>query len=204
MYTLNEVSSESSSDNDESVDEDFVDHASSSQSTHNQSTHQSSSQVEEMEITRSKRSLRSKPLGPYEGVPLSEYVKGDRMQLFCRSQQFLAIYPDGKVRGTSEKSDPHTQLEMIPTGYPGHVVIKGILANLYVTMNNKGKLRSQDNRDAEMFVFIEGIAGAYLYYKSLHFAECDWYLGIKKSGKSKNGQKTKIYEKAVHFLKLKS
>lgn len=109
MYTLNEVSSESSSDNDESVDEDFVDHASSSQSTHNQSTHQSSSQVEEMEITRSKRSLRSKPLGPYEGVPLSEYVKGDRMQLFCRSQQFLAIYPDGKVRGTSEKSDPHSK-----------------------------------------------------------------------------------------------
>ncbi|XP_065166051.1 fibroblast growth factor 1-like isoform X2 [Atheta coriaria] len=226
------ASSESSADSDESIDDDYVDHSSSLQSTQSQSSYQSSSQMQMMETTRSKRSImwcgveddgpstsappqsgnlrsdqqgqrqRKPSLDPYEGVPLTVYVKGDQLQLFCRSKQFLGVYPDGKVRGTSDKADPHTRLEMIPTGFPGHVVIRGLLTNLYVTMNNKGRLRSQGNRDAEMSVFIEGKVGFYFYYLSRHFAFRGWYLGIKKSGKFKNGQKTKLNQKAVHFLKL--
>lgn len=37
-------------------------------------------------------------------------ILGNKMQLFCRTQYFLAVYADGTVRGTKDSDDIHSKI----------------------------------------------------------------------------------------------
>lgn len=83
------------------------------------------------------------------------------MQLFSRTNHFLAIYSDGTIKGTQDRVDPHctqlhlvrifnfnatiisAHLEVISAHFPGHVKIRGMATNFYVTMNENGKIYGQ-------------------------------------------------------------
>jgi hypothetical protein len=95
-------------------------------------------------------------------------------------------------------------LELISAGYPGHVRIKGLLTNLYVAMDKKGRLYGEPDMMEDSTIFIESFQGSYNTYLSLKHAHLGWYLGIKKSGKYKRGSKTKYGQKAISFLPRRS
>ncbi|CAG9856540.1 unnamed protein product [Phyllotreta striolata] len=134
---------------------------------------------------------------------------GPKMQLLCKTGYLLAVYPDGKVRGTADSNDLHTYLELFSAGHPGHVRIKGLLTNLYVAMNRRGRLygesliKSHGDPMMENNVFIESFQGSYTTYLSRKFAHLGWYVAIKKNGKIKKGPKTRYGQKAVKFLPLR-
>jgi fibroblast growth factor 1 len=129
---------------------------------------------------------------------------GTKMQLYSKTRQHLAVYPDGVVRGTPDDNDLHTFLELISAGYPGHVRIKGLLTNLYVAMDKKERLYGEPDMMEDSTIFIESFQGSYNTYLSLKHAHLGWYLGIKKSGKYKRGSKTKYGQKAISFLPRRS
>lgn len=56
----------------------------------------------------------------------------------------------------------------------------------------------KENPNCEGTVFVEDFQGSYSAYKSTTYP--DWYVGIKKSGLPKNGQRTGYGQKAVKFL----
>ncbi|XP_008196985.1 fibroblast growth factor 1 [Tribolium castaneum] len=129
---------------------------------------------------------------------------GTKMQLYSRTRHNLAVYPDGEVRGTPDDDDLHTYLEVMSAGHPGHVRIKGLLTNLYVAMDPKGRLYGEPDMTDNSTIFIEAFQGSYNTYLSLKYAHLGWYIGIKKSGKFKRGPKTKYGQKAIKFLPRRS
>lgn len=131
-------------------------------------------------------------------------LHGNKMQLFSKTNYNLAVYADGSVRGTRDDTDLHSLLEIITAGIPGHVRIQGILTKLFVAMDGRGRLYGEPNMSEEGTVFIESFQGSYNSYLSRKFSHMGWYLGIKKSGKFKNGSKTTYRQKAVLFLPRRS
>lgn len=108
-------------------------------------------------------------------------------------------------------------LEISGGGSVGHVRIQGMLTNMFVAMDKKGRLypevtikaviyiklyfyQLQPNRWEEGTVFIELIKGLYNVYLSKKYSHLGWYLGIKKNGKFKRGPKTAWKQKAIQFL----
>ncbi|KAJ8916827.1 hypothetical protein NQ315_005834, partial [Exocentrus adspersus] len=131
-------------------------------------------------------------------------VYGSKMQLYSMTGHHLAVYPDGIVKGTPDENDLHTYLELVSAGFPGHVKIKGMLANMYVAMDAKGRLYAESDPMEEATVFIESFQGSYNAYLSRKYAHLGWYIGIKKSGRIKRGPKTAYGQKAVRFLPRRS
>ncbi|CAH1993717.1 unnamed protein product [Acanthoscelides obtectus] len=125
---------------------------------------------------------------------------GGKMQLYCRTGHHLAVYPDGKVRGNSDENDLHTYLEISSAGYPGQVKIRGLLCNLYVGMDKKGRLYGEVEPTSDAIIFIESFRNQYNTYLSRKHAHLGWYIGLKKNGKMKRGPKTGFHQKAVQFL----
>lgn len=56
------------------------------------------------------------------------------------------------------------------------------------------------NGKDEATVFVEHVYGQYNLYLSRKWAHLGWYVGIKKSGKSKPGPQTRYGQKAIQFL----
>ncbi|XP_066153026.1 fibroblast growth factor 1-like [Euwallacea fornicatus] len=130
---------------------------------------------------------------------------GPKMQLYSKNGVFLAIYRDGKVRGTRDDTDEHTFLERMSGGLlPEEVKFQGIGSQLYVAMDERGRLYGEHNSNLPATVFIESFDGSYNNYLSRHYAHLGWYIGLKKSGKFKKGPKTKFGQKAVKFLPVRS
>jgi hypothetical protein len=82
----------------------------------------------------------------------------------------------------------------------GEVRIRGIETNLYLAMNQKGRLYGEVNGKDEATVFVEYSYGQYNLYLSRKWAHVGWYVGIKKSGKIKPGPQTRWGQKAIQFL----
>ncbi|XP_049825265.1 fibroblast growth factor 1-like [Aethina tumida] len=122
------------------------------------------------------------------------------MQLYSKTEYHLAVYPDGRVFGTKDDTDLHTFLELMPGGGTSLVKIKGLLSNMYVGMNHKGKLYAEPDPLSDNIIFIEDFQGLYTTYKSKKFEKRGWYIGIKKNGKFKRGRKTKAGQKAIKFI----
>ncbi|XP_056633331.1 uncharacterized protein LOC130442944 [Diorhabda sublineata] len=129
---------------------------------------------------------------------------GSKMQLFSQTGYHLAVYPDGKIRGTPDENDLHTFLELTSAGYPGHVRIKALLTNLYIAMDRRGKLYGEADPMMEPTVFIESFQGSYTVYLSRKYAHNGWYIGIQKNGKIKKGPRTGYGQKAIKFLPRRS
>ncbi|XP_034252858.1 fibroblast growth factor 1-like [Thrips palmi] len=139
-------------------------------------------------------------LGPWTATPNPVY--GHRMKLFCRTGFHLAIGPKGRVTGTENPNDKYAVLEFSSVTN-GEVRIRGVEANLFLAMNRQGKLYGQANIRQEGTVFVEMMLGRYNTYLSRKFAHIGWYVGIKKNGKQKPGQKTAWGQKAIQFLPIR-
>ncbi|XP_063904546.1 fibroblast growth factor 1-like [Zophobas morio] len=135
---------------------------------------------------------------------LGNPLHGTKLQLFSKTKHHLAVYPDSVVKGNPDDNDLHTFLEIISAGYPGHVRIKGLLTNLYLAMDKKGRLYGEPDMNEDNTIFIESFRGSYNTYLSLKYAHLGWYVGIKKSGKFKRGPRTKYGQKAIMFLPRRS
>ncbi|TRY69946.1 hypothetical protein TCAL_05211 [Tigriopus californicus] len=114
---------------------------------------------------------------------------------------YLAIFKDGTVKGTKDENDPHSVLEFTSSDPPGAFRIHGVEADLYVAMDEKGRVYGEKNRQHEGTLFQEHAQGVYFVYLNVHSAHLGWHLGIKKSGKVKNGKKTwnPSSQKAIQF-----
>uniref|UniRef100_A0A672RFL7 Fibroblast growth factor n=1 Tax=Sinocyclocheilus grahami TaxID=75366 RepID=A0A672RFL7_SINGR len=79
----------------------------------------------------------------------------------------------------------------------GIVAIRGHKTGLYLAMDKYGKLYST-------CCFIEKIEeNHYNTYRSQKYQENgDWYVGIKKNGRMKNGSKTHKGQNAIYFLPI--
>ncbi|XP_073990722.1 fibroblast growth factor 1-like [Rhodnius prolixus] len=124
---------------------------------------------------------------------------GPRMQLFCRNGYHLIIRSDGSVLGDNDDSNPYAIMEFTSAGF-GEVKIRGIQANLYLAFNKKGQLYGEIDPFEEATIFRESLLNSWNIYLSKKYEHLNWYVGIKKSGKSKNGQLTKLGQKAIQFL----
>lgn len=136
-------------------------------------------------------------------VRVGNPLLGTKMQLYSKTGHFLAVYPDGTVRGTLDDNDLHTYLELQSAGQAGHVRIKGLLSMMYVGMNKKGRLYAEPDPTEESTIFIESFQGYYKTYLSKLYAHLGWFIGIKKSGRPKRGHKTGYRQKAVKFLSVR-
>uniref|UniRef100_A0A1B6E0A8 Fibroblast growth factor n=1 Tax=Clastoptera arizonana TaxID=38151 RepID=A0A1B6E0A8_9HEMI len=134
-----------------------------------------------------------------EGLPLSHY--GFRMQLYCRTGFHLVIRENGKVEGVDDEVHEDAIVEFNSVNHYGIIRIRGVKSNLYLAMNAKGKLYGEANPENPATIFIESDFNSYFTYLSQKYKANGWYVGIKKSGKAKPGQRTKQTQKAVHFLK---
>ena len=75
-----------------------------------------------------------------------------------RHGYLLTIQNDGIVNGILEGSSTLTEnaiLEFTPTEPPGAYRIRGVSANLYLSMDNKGKLYGESDRSNGATVFAE-------------------------------------------------
>ena len=84
---------------------------------------------------------------------------------------------------------------------PGEVKIRGVETALYLSMTGSGTLVGIEDGSDGSAVFVERVLGPYIAYMSRHWAHHGWHVGIKKSGKVKNGKKT-LYPWAQHAIKF--
>ncbi|KAL6473966.1 hypothetical protein MHYP_G00175270 [Metynnis hypsauchen] len=110
----------------------------------------------------------------------------------------LHMLPDGAVGGSRDENDPHSVLR-IKAVSPGVVVIEGIEAGRFLSMSEDGTLYGSVSVTDESY-FLEKIEeNHYNTYRSQKQGP-NWYVGIKKNGKPKNGSRTHIGQKAIFFL----
>uniref|UniRef100_UPI00359022F8 fibroblast growth factor 1-like n=1 Tax=Myxine glutinosa TaxID=7769 RepID=UPI00359022F8 len=140
-------------------------------------------------------------LPPSGGFPLSGNYK-DPKRLYCRSGgHLLQLFPDGSVRGTQDRGDPHALLKLQAVR-PGVVFIRGVSTGLYLAMNESGKLHGVEHVSDECYFQETLEENHYSSYRSEKFTERGWYVGLKRNGKVKPGPKTAWGQKAVLFLPL--
>lgn len=124
---------------------------------------------------------------------------GPVKQLHSATGYNLAIDPTGKVYGTREPYSEEAVLE-VSSHAPGEVRIKGKSAQMYVAMNERGRIYAEADPESPNTVFIEKYEDGWNYYVSKVHEDKVWFLGIKKSGKPKKGDKTRHGQKAVKFI----
>ncbi|XP_072529677.1 putative fibroblast growth factor 1 [Salminus brasiliensis] len=119
--------------------------------------------------------------------------------LYCMNGGYqLHILPDGAVGGTRDEEDSYSVLR-IKAVSPGVVVIEGIEAGRFLSMSEDGTLCGSPSVTDESY-FLERIEeNHYNTYRAQKNGP-DWYVGIKKNGKPKNGSRTHIGQKAIFFL----
>ncbi|KAL1131253.1 hypothetical protein AAG570_010871 [Ranatra chinensis] len=121
------------------------------------------------------------------------------MQLYCDTGHHLAILPNGKVIGIEEDMNKYAVMEFTSAGV-GDVRIRAVESNMYLAMDNKGRLYGEENPMEEGTVFKESFFGMHNIYLSKKYAHLGWYVGIKKSGKPKPGPQTSRGQKATRFV----
>ncbi|XP_051505192.1 putative fibroblast growth factor 1 isoform X2 [Myxocyprinus asiaticus] len=119
-------------------------------------------------------------------------------RLYCMNGGYhLQILPDGTVTGTRDE-DNYSILRIKATS-PGVVVIEGTEAGHYLSMNVDGKLYASSLVTDESYFLERMEENHYNTYQSQKHGE-NWYVGIKKNGKMKHGQRTHTGQKAIFFL----
>ncbi|XP_066573050.1 fibroblast growth factor 1 isoform X2 [Amia ocellicauda] len=144
--------------------------------------------------------IRVLSLGPETfKLSLEEYKK-PRL-LYCMNEgYFLRILPGGAVEGNRDRNDKYNVLQ-IRAERVGVVSIKGTEAGQYLAMNTNGALYGSSLTDE--CLFFETIEeNHHNTYRSQKYQDRNWYVGIKKNGRTKAGAKTHIGQKAVCFLPL--
>ncbi|XP_072289581.1 putative fibroblast growth factor 1 [Eucyclogobius newberryi] len=121
-------------------------------------------------------------------------------RLYCMNGgHHLQLLPDGTVRGQRGDADAHIFLKLKAVDI-GVVVIFGEEAGMYLAMNGEGRLYSSPTVNDECYFLEKLEENRYNTYQSKKYREMNWYVGLKKNGKSKLGPRTHIGQKAVFFL----
>ncbi|KAF7249360.1 Fibroblast growth factor 1 [Varanus komodoensis] len=133
-------------------------------------------------------------------LPMENYKKPKL--LYCSNGgHFLRILPDGKVDGTMDRNDRHIQL-LLSAESVGEVYIKGTESGQYLAMDANGRLYGSQ-LPTEECLFLERLEeNHYNTYTSKMHAEKNWFVGLKKNGRSKLGPRTHYGQKAILFLPL--
>ncbi|XP_053143920.1 fibroblast growth factor 1 isoform X2 [Hemicordylus capensis] len=132
-------------------------------------------------------------------LPMGNYKKPKL--LYCSNGgHFLRICPDGKVDGTMDRNDRHIQL-LLTAENMGEVYIKSTESGQYLAMDTNGRLYG--SLPTEECLFLERMEeNHYNTYTSKMHADKNWFVGLKKNGKSKLGSRTHYGQKAILFLPL--
>ncbi|XP_056625819.1 putative fibroblast growth factor 1 [Triplophysa dalaica] len=131
-----------------------------------------------------------------ETFELPDYTELKR--LYCMNGGYhLQILQDGTASGTREENI--YSIVRVKATSPGVVVIKGTETGQYLAMNEDGKLYSSTSVTDESYFLERMEENHYNTYKSRTHGE-NWYVGIKKNGKTKLGPRTHVGQKAVFFL----
>uniref|UniRef100_A0A8C5QQD8 Multifunctional fusion protein n=2 Tax=Leptobrachium leishanense TaxID=445787 RepID=A0A8C5QQD8_9ANUR len=133
-------------------------------------------------------------------LPMGNYKKPRR--LYCyNGGYFLRILEDGVVDGTRDKDDLNIKLQLKAES-AGVVYIKSTENMSYLAMDSTGRLYGSLSLNEEC-LFLETLEeNDYNTYKSMKYAEQNWFVGIKKNGKTKLGPRTHYGQKAILFLPL--
>ncbi|XP_055036409.2 fibroblast growth factor 1b [Misgurnus anguillicaudatus] len=124
-------------------------------------------------------------------------------KLYCKNGGYhLRIQPNETVDATRQDNDIYTLLK-VKAVKAGVVAIRGHETGLYLAMDKSGKLYGTGTFNDECY-FIEKIEeNHYNTYRSQwHQEDGDWYMGIKKNGRTKNGKRTHKGQNAIYFLPI--
>ncbi|XP_060096514.1 fibroblast growth factor 1 isoform X2 [Heteronotia binoei] len=132
-------------------------------------------------------------------LPMANYKKPKL--LYCSSGgHFLRIRPDGKVDGTRDRNDQYIRL-LLTAENIGEVYIKSTESGQYLAMDDNGLLYG--SLPTEECLFLEKVEeNNYNTYRSKKHEDKNWFVGLKKNGKSKLGPRTHRGQKAILFLLL--
>ncbi|XP_062380381.1 putative fibroblast growth factor 1 [Sardina pilchardus] len=123
------------------------------------------------------------------------------LRLYCMNGGYhLRILEDGTVEGSRDENDIYSVLDVKAVS-PGVVVIQGIEAGQYLSMGRDGRLVGSASATDECYWLDNLEENHYNTYQSQKYPS--WYTGIKKNGKTKNGSRTHIGQKAIFFLPRK-
>lgn len=136
------------------------------------------------------------PIHPIENEDQLPPHYGPIKQLYANGYN-LSIEADGTVKGTTEHFSKWAVLKFSSAGM-AEIRIMGVESQYYLAMNENGDLYGSMDGDSEETIFQEQYLNKHTYYRSKKYA--DWYVGITKAGRPKNGKKTKIEQKATKFL----
>jgi len=103
-----------------------------------------------------------------------------------------------------EDSLRYAVLELEPGPEPGTVRLRGVETGLYLAMDNRGWLHASEQVEDLSTVFIERAAGRgeSSTFLSASQAHKGWKVGIRRSGRTKNGKRTVFpaLQRATEFL----
>ncbi|XP_062867594.1 fibroblast growth factor 1b [Trichomycterus rosablanca] len=143
-------------------------------------------------------------LGPSPSPFDSDQPSYDALKrLYCKNGgHYLRMLPGGTVDGSRQENDAYTVLKVKAVS-AGVVVIKGQETGRYLAMDKSGKLHGTCTLNDECYFKEKLEENHYNTYSSQKYQDCgDWYVGIKKSGKMKQGPKTHRSQNAVYFLPI--
>ncbi|KAM6952024.1 putative fibroblast growth factor 1 [Lycodopsis pacificus] len=130
--------------------------------------------------------------------PLGDFRR--RTRLYCMNGGYhLQILPDGTVQGQRDDGDVHAVLKLTAVDR-GVVVIQGTEAGRYLAMSGEGRLYSSPTVTDECYFLEKLEENHYNTYASQKYQERNWYVALKKNGRSKLGPRTHIGQKAIFFL----
>ncbi|XP_033326129.1 fibroblast growth factor 1 [Megalopta genalis] len=124
------------------------------------------------------------------------------IKLFCRTGYHLAVSNSGRVQGLSGTNEPHALFHIIPVSF-GIIRMQSIETDLYVAFNKKGRLYGERNVNKDNTEWEQWNVGSYDAFRSRKYANHGWWIGIKKNGRAKPGQKTRWGQKAIQFLAIR-
>lgn len=89
-------------------------------------------------LVREERELRPQPI-----PGLAEKRRRRIRRLHSRTGFDIAVYPNGKVRGTTTPKNKYGSFEFEIAGRNGEMRIKGVMTGFYLTMTPKGRIIGQ-------------------------------------------------------------
>ncbi|XP_028812709.1 fibroblast growth factor 4 [Denticeps clupeoides] len=108
----------------------------------------------------------------------------------------LQVSPDGRITGVHSENR-YSLLEISPVRR-GVVTLLGVRSGLFVAMNSRGKLYGSAHFSHECKFQERLLANNYNAYESV--ANPGMYIGLSKTGKTKNGNRVSTAMTVTHFL----
>ncbi|XP_031573014.1 fibroblast growth factor 2-like isoform X2 [Actinia tenebrosa] len=137
-------------------------------------------------ILRSRRALTV----DFPSVPTNT----DRGILFSKTNNMLAVFQNGTVKGINDQNSPHVQMER-QSFNTSIIRIMAVETGLYVAMKKNGRIVATNKKDSTSLWIENHEMNSYITYRSYHLSDkfnctSKWFLAIKNNGRMKNGNNT--------------